>query len=131
MKASDTDILKDNLELKKMPFSVPEGYFDAFKEAMCRPQAKIVSLWSRLTPYAAVAAVFIFLVSAGTFILEHTTPQQEMTQEDYILFSDSHMNIIEDDFEAEPQLADADIIDYLIFCGITPEEIEEEIELSK
>ena len=124
MKTNDTDILRDNPELKTMPFKTPEGYFDEFRQSMCRPQPKVVSLWSRLTPYAAVAAVFIFLVSAGTFILEHATPQQEMTQEDYILFSDNLMNIIEDDYEPEPQLADADIIDYLIYSGITPEEIE-------
>ena len=124
MKTNDTDILRDSPELKTMPFKTPEGYFDAFRESMCRPQPKVISLWNRLTPYAAVAAVFIFLVSAGTFILEHATPQQEMTQEDYILFSDNLMNIIEDEYEAEPQLADADIIDYLIYSGITPEEIE-------
>lgn len=124
MKANDTDILRDCHELKTMPFKTPEGYFDTFRESMSRPQPKVVSLWTRLAPYAAVAAVFIFLVSAGTFILEHTTPHQEMTQEDYIVFSDNLMNIIENHYEPEQQLADADIIDYLIYSGITPEEIE-------
>ncbi len=87
MKQTDKDILKDFAELRRMPYSVPEGYFDTFRREMKKPQTQVVSLWSRIMPYASVAAVFIFLVSAGTFILERTAGTRDFTQEDYILFS--------------------------------------------
>lgn len=129
MKQTDMDIFQDSPELKKMPFSVPEGYFDSLREDLKKPRTIKMSVWGRISPYAAVAAVFIFMVSAGTFLLERTTPEQEMTQEDYFLFSDnmtiSAIYEMEEDGQiAEAGIADEDIIEYLIYSGITAEEIE-------
>ncbi|MBP3563405.1 MAG: hypothetical protein J6J54_03165 [Bacteroidales bacterium] len=129
MKQTDKDILKDVAELRRMPYSVPEGYFDTFRREMKKPQTQVVSLWSRIMPYASVAAVFIFLVSAGTFILERTTDTRDFTQEDYILFSENFsLNTIyqvhEETQLADASLADEDIIEYLIYTGVSAEEIE-------
>lgn len=129
MKQTDKDILKDFAELRRMPYSVPEGYFDTFRREMKKPQTQVVSLWSRIMPYASVAAVFIFLVSAGTFILERTTDTRNFTQEDYILFSENFsLNTIyqvhEETQLADASLADEDIIEYLIYTGVSAEEIE-------
>lgn len=129
MKQTDKDILKDVAELRRMPYSVPEGYFDTFRREMKKPQTHVVSLWSRIMPYASVAAVFIFLVSAGTFILERTTDTRDFTQEDYILFSENFsLNTIyqvhEETQLADASLADEDIIEYLIYTGVSAEEIE-------
>lgn len=129
MKNLNNDILSERTELKKMPFTVPEGYFEKFKAAAYRPKAETVSLWNRLSPYISVAAVFIFIVTAGTFILERSTPQQDMTQEDYIMFSDNMMNTISYEMDDDTWIADAeieneDIINYLIYSGITAEEVE-------
>lgn len=129
MKQTDKDILKDVAELRRMPYSVPEGYFDTFRREMKKPQTQVVSLWSRIMPYASVAAVFIFLVSAGTFILERTTDTRDFTQEDYILFSENFsLNTIyqvhEETQLADASLADEDIIEYLIYTRVSAEEIE-------
>lgn len=129
MKQTDKDILKDVTELRRMPYSVPEGYFDTFRREMKKPQTQVVSLWSRIIPYASVAAVFIFLVSAGTFILERTTDTRDFTQEDYILFSENFsLNTIyqvhEETQLADASLADEDIIEYLIYTRVSAEEIE-------
>ena len=128
MKHKDMDILQDMPQLKKMPFSTPEGYFDALKSDLRKKDVIHVSPWKRLSPYAATAAVFLFLVSAGTFILQKATPQDGMTQEDYILFSDEMTNTI-DYLHSPQQIADAevmdeDIINYLIYTGTTVEEVE-------
>lgn len=125
----ENDILKDSLELKQMPFTVPEGYFEAFKEANARPVAEKVSLWNRIAPYAAMAAVFVSLVTTGTFLLERSMSQYDMTEEDYVLFSDNMMNTIAYEMEYGSQLADAevsseDIINYLIYTGVSAELIE-------
>ena len=123
------DILKDCTELKQMPFSVPEGYFESFKKENSMPVCRKVSLWNRIAPYAAMAAVFVFLVSAGTFLLEKSSPDYNMTEEDYVMFADNMMNTIAYEMEfgsqiAEADLSDEDIINYLIYTGVTAEHIE-------
>lgn len=123
------DILKDYPELRQTPFTVPEGYFDSFKAANAVPVARKLSLWNRVAPYAAVAAVFVFMVAAGTFILEQSVPQYPMTEEDYVMFSDNMMNTIAYEMEygtqlAEAEVSDEDIINYLIYTGVSAEHIE-------
>ena len=123
------DILKDCAELKQMPYSVPEGYFESFKAEAVRPVVRRVNFWNRFAPYAAMAAVFVFLVTAGTFLLERSTPQYQMTEEDYMMFSDNIMTTIASEMEygyqlAEAEISEEDIINYLIYTGVTPEHIE-------
>ncbi|MBR5299485.1 MAG: hypothetical protein IKU36_04440 [Bacteroidales bacterium] len=124
------DILAENPGLRCKPYAVPEGYFESFKAEMRQmTQPKQVSLLHRLMPYASIAAVFVFLVSAGTLFLQKFTPADDFTQEDYLVFSHNAMNAEYYDYESMDQLADAeiaaeDIIEYLIYSGITPEEIE-------
>jgi hypothetical protein len=82
-----------------------------------------------MAPYAAMAAVFVFLVSAGTFLLEKSSPDYNMTEEDYVMFADNMMNTIAYEMEfgsqiAEADLSDEDIINYLIYTGVTAEHIE-------
>lgn len=124
----ENDILNNNPDLKQMPFSVPEGYFESF-----RIEKQVVSiktdLWTRVAPYAAMAAVFVLLVTVGNFLLEKSTTEYIMTEEDYILFSDNAMNTITyemvyGDHVAEAELMDEDIINYLIYTGVSAEEIE-------
>ena len=125
----ENDILKDCVELKQMPYSVPEGYFESFKAEAVRPVVRRVNFWNRFAPYAAMAAVFVFLVTAGTFLLERSTPQYQMTEEDYMMFSDNVMTTIAYEMEygyqlAEAEISEEDIINYLIYTGVTPEHIE-------
>lgn len=125
----ENDILKDCVELKQMPYKVPEGYFESFKAEAVRPVVRKISLWNRMAPYAAMAAVFVFLVTAGTFLLERSAPQYQMTEEDYLMFSDNMMTSIAYEIEygdqiAEAGISDEDIINYLIYTGVTPEHIE-------
>lgn len=125
----ENDILKDCVELRQMPYSVPEGYFESFKAEAVRPVARRVNFWNRFAPYAAMAAVFVFLVTAGTFLLERSTPQYQMTEEDYMMFSDNIMTTIAYEMEygyqlAEAEISEEDIINYLIYSGVTPEHIE-------
>ena len=125
----EKDILKDCLELKQMPFSVPDGYFESFKAETSRPMVQKISFWNKVAPYAAVAAVFVCLVTAGTFLLERTVPQYQITEEDYVMFSDNIMTTIAYEMEygtqlAEAELSEEDIINYLIYTGVTAEQIE-------
>ena len=128
MKEKNRDILADNPKLKEQVYSVPDGYFSGFKAGMTPYASVEPSLARRLVPYPSMAAVFIFLVTAGTFFLQQTTPADEFTQEDFILYSSNISGIglyeEEPDQLADAGIADEDIIEYLIYSGISAEEIE-------
>lgn len=125
----ENDILKDCRELKENPFTVPEGYFESFKAEARKPMVRKVNFMDRIAPYAAVAAMFVFLVTVGTLFLDNTTTEYEMTEEDYILFSDNMMNSLAYEMgymsqTAEAEISEEDIINYLIYTGVTAEQIE-------
>ena len=135
MKDLERDILQE-ASLKKCPYSVPEGYFESLKEKAVKyskPAPAPVFQFKRVLMTAvSLAAMFILLVTAGTFLLERATPSESMTQEDYIVFSDGYLDLemYEDGMSA--QYADAsisaeDIVEYLIYTGVS----EEFIEMSK
>ena len=128
MKEKNRDILADNPKLKEQVYSVPDGYFSGFKAGMTPYASVEPSLARRLVPYLSMAAVFIFLFTAGTFFLQQTTPADEFTQEDFILYSSNISGIglyeEEPDQLADAGIADEDIIEYLIYSGISAEEIE-------
>ena len=128
MKEKNRDILADNPKLKERVYSVPDGYFSGFKAGMTPYASVEPSLARRLVPYLSMAAAFIFLVTAGTFFLQQTTPADEFTQEDFILYSSNISGIglyeEEPDQLADAGIADEDIIEYLIYSGISAEEIE-------
>lgn len=129
MEKNNRDILSEKPYLKEMPYSVPEGYFETFKANAAPYQAKSISLAGRLVPYISMAAMFIFLLTVGTLFLQKTTSPEMMTQEDYLVFSGDMMNTVGYEMEYGDQIADAeianeDIINYLIYSGVTLEEIE-------
>ena len=130
MKSDKQDILTSQKVLKDNPFSVPAGYFEAFKSDMPRMVVTPkINVWRRSVPYMAAAACLALLISAGTFLFNSMTSPGEFTQEDYILFSANMINttIYEDDdldHMAEAELMDEDIIEYLIYIGVSPESIE-------
>ena len=134
MNTMERDIL-NNPELRKSPFSVPEGYFNSLRKEVSgyvRPVAVKASLWQKLAPLATIAAMFILMVTAGTFFLRSASPEEEITKEDYIVFAGDYTDFGIYEEEDDEQYADAvvnadDIIEYLIYTGVS----EDIIELSK
>lgn len=114
-------------ELKQMPYSVPDGYFENL-EARLRIHEKPArsGLFRLISPYASMAAAFVILVTAGTFLLQRTTEQKEMTYEDFIVHSDYMLSEgYDEEFNViETQMEENDIIEYLIYTGVTAEVIE-------
>lgn len=129
MKEKGTDIL-NSLSLKTMPYDVPEGYFGTFRNKVKKGTAvPRIPIWSRLAPYAGLAASFAAIFLIGMAVLDRPG-KSEMSMEEYLLFTDASSLSAIYDIEAESQLADADIndediIEYLIYSGITAEEIEQ------
>jgi len=96
-----------------MPYSVPEGYFEVMPEKMkSAVLGKNVKAQRRLVPYMALAASFLILLAAGTFLLrnkENSVPAE--------LYSDYA-------YTAE-DMTNEDIIAYLLWSGASVEEFGE------
>lgn len=127
MKEKNRDILAENPQLKQRAFNVPDGYFEEFK-AQVKPYKTVQQNWTeKLVPLVSMAATFILLVTAGTFFLQRTIPSEEFTQEDFLVYSSnvSRIDYYEEmDHIADAGIADEDIIEYLIYSGVSAEEIE-------
>ena len=136
MTEDNKDILQNN-ELKKTPYSVPEGYFDKFKaqaRTYTEPKYVPVNLRSRLAPYVGIAAMFLFILVLGKVFVKPTdaVPSDSAAAEisvidegyeDYLVFSD--LDVYLSDAGIEPdELSDEDIIEYLIYIGATEKYIE-------
>ena len=130
MKTYGQDILTSQKELKERPFSVPDGYFEAFKAGAVRKSTiTAASPLRRMVPYMAAAASLALLFGVGLSLNESFKSRDVLSTEDYILFSDSMIHTIYDDDASTYQYADAelmdeDIIEYLIYTGESPESIE-------
>ena len=114
-------------ELKQMPYSVPDGYFENLEARLQIHERPARSgLFRLISPYASMAAAFVILVTAGTFLLQRTTEQKEMTYEDFIVHSDYMLSEgYDEEFNViETQMEENDIIEYLIYTGVTAEVIE-------
>lgn len=126
MDKMDKDILAQNATLRERPYSAPEGYFEAFKAQAGRPvQETRPTLWGRVAPYASLAAVFLSIFAVGSLIFDKD--EIEISQEEYIYFSDGLITtykIDASDQYAEAEIEDEDVIEYLIYSGVTAEEIE-------
>lgn len=135
MTENEKDILQD-IKLKKNPYSVPEGYFDALK-TQARKYAeptKIVrvNFWTRLAPYAGIAAMFLFVLVLGKVFVNNSqddlTAEQTESYEDFLVFSDISSDIpmqyLAEEVGSEEVIDYEDIIEYLIYIGATEEYIE-------
>lgn len=128
MTQNKQDILTMRKDLKERPYGVPQGYFDSFKAEMTgKVVTRRTGQWKMLIPYIAIAASFALLIAGGSLMMRGAAETQ-MSQEDYILFSDNMISAYYEDEEfeqiAEAEMRDEDIIEYLIYIGVSPETIE-------
>ena len=115
---NEKNILKDNAELKSMPFTVPEGYFKGLKAELktipkqAKP-AKVVK-WQPFVRFASIAAVVAALSTAGPFFLGKGGEDTGFTviQEEAGYYADLQ------------SLTEDDIVEYLISTGVELEDIE-------
>lgn len=133
MKDFKRDILQE-ASLQNSPYSVPEGYFESLKERAVKysKPAEVAPMQFRRILWTAIsmAAMFIIMVTAGTMFLKGVTPEDDLTQEDYIVFSDGYFDLEMYDTDgmaeqyADASISDEDIIEYLIYTGVSQEFIE-------
>ena len=129
MKTIDNDILKNNPQLKEMPYSTPDGYFESMKDGLLtiktqQQSHKSHTGWIAISAAAAIAAILII----GASLMNPPSINDEFTEEDYLVFSE--------DFSTEvlysastlyaytETLSDEDIIQYLIDSDWEIDDIE-------
>ena len=126
---TEKDILKSAPELKNLPYSIPDGYFDRLKAEAVN---NVRESEERQRPFIArlAPAAFVFLVTAGTFLLERTTRATQSEMDEFYFYSNMipvtdpyAVETIKVDYENDI-LEDEDIIEYLIYSGVTAEVIE-------
>ncbi len=124
MKDFHRDILAEMPELKRMPYSTPEGYFEDFRQQM-KPSGRRFR-WNRTASFVSIAASVAVFVTAGLLLFRSSPADDEFTYEDFLVFSNSGIDL--EYYDYSDQYADAeianDIIDYLIYSGISAEELE-------
>lgn len=127
----NTDILKDRRELKQMPFSVPEGYFDEMRDKVkmtARPAEMERHTYKGTILKISVAAILAAVVTIGLMMFQKTEVEDPFTEEDYIVFSDCMTSTIYEvdiDMYADAYaMTEDDILEYLIYSDYTIEEIE-------
>lgn len=129
MNRFEDDILQSMPQLKEMPYDLPEGYFDSLKKELqteVRQNTLQPQFRQKLASYLSLAAMFVMIVAAGRFFLEKSTEKQELTQEDFLIFSDDflYLTYYESDAEASAGIEEEDIIEYLIYTGVSADSIE-------
>lgn len=128
--------MSDMNEKMKM-YKVPEGYFDQLKIRLEEIPAPVearntVSLWTRVQPYAALAACFAMAFVAGTLILGRSSSvrSDELSIEDYyyadiIPVTDPYAIFEGYQYEgaSDMESSEDDIIEYLISSGASADYI--------
>ena len=129
-----------NMAVKESHIRVPEGYFADLKVRLGRIPAEHplqvkplpavqVTLWQRVRPYVALAACFAISVAAGTLLLERTAASPSESLYDYLASADmipvtDPFAIVEKtELSASGELSSGEIIDYLIECGTSIDEV--------
>lgn len=126
--------------MTKRPYITPEGYMDSLKmrlgeiparESLAREKT---GLWTRFTPYLALAGMFAVAIVAGHLLLNRPAPvvEDDLTWEslnyaDLIPLTDPDA-IFDEALEAESGPTEDDIIYYLINSNTSLEWIAQNLE---
>lgn len=121
-----SDIL-NNKSFKDIHCSTPEGYFPSLQQRLkdIPTPSEAPGTWKKVAPHLALAAMFAAIVTVGTILLSRTAAEDELTEEDYLVFSEDAMNTIfydDGDLYAET-ITEDDVIEYLIHTGTEIEEL--------
>ena len=122
-----------------MPYRLPEGYLADLTEQLAKQRHEIPAetaeqrtLWQILAPYAAMAAMFTIIALGGKTLAEMTGHRKGWTEQDEFIYtelmpvtgpSDQLYGLSDSEYIAETEPSDNDIVEYLIYSGVSIEEI--------
>lgn len=127
----------------RQQYSVPAGYFEGLETRLSKiavaedaPSVENVpvSLWTKIKPYASLAAVFATAIIGGTFILNRTGGVTTLSQGslEELMYADlipitCDIYQMEQFFQEEEEyyLSDDEFMEYMLQTGTTLDQIEE------
>ena len=122
------DIL-ERRELKTMPFSTPEGYFQSKIAELSKITESPRVATRRFKPiqYISAAATIAVVVASG-FLYSSKTSSYDEDYENMLFYLSSNSNDISNYFSEniESELSEEDIIEYLIDSGASLENLTNE-----
>ena len=120
--------------MDKMPYSLPAGYFDSLQEKVIDKTARRRplhnSLVSKLAPCLAAAAVLAAIITSGILLLRNDSLNNAentlalFKSSDLIPVTDPESIFILSSGNDSSEITSDDIINYLVYIGIEPEEFE-------
>lgn len=127
-KKDDLQTMNNILEnIEKTPYTVPDGYFESFTDKMNPWETERKSKFSKFSPYVSMAAMFAIIVAAGTAIMKFMSPEDDLQEYGSLYYCDLvpytetvYYSYSEDTCE----ISEDDIVEYLIYNGISPDDIE-------
>ena len=117
-------------------YNVPDGYFEGLKARLERIPAEHpvkrdsrTILWTRIRPYAAVAACLALFLAVGSILMDRNTVQssgdsiyEQVMYSDLIPDTDPYLILgAPSNVDESYEVSDDDIIDYLISSGTSAE----------
>ena len=117
-------------------YNVPDGYFEGLKARLERIPAEHpvkrdsrMILWTRIRPYAAVAACLALFLAVGSILMDRNTVQssgdsiyEQVMYSDLIPDTDPYLILgAPSNVDESYEVSDDDIIDYLISSGTSAE----------
>ena len=103
------DILKEKVG-KKLPYTVPEGYFKSFKQGIMeklpeypeKPKQKDLTVWHKIRPYIYLAAMFAGIWCMMQVFHHVSTASQQRTDEyAFASFEPDSYDLYVDDSEGQ------------------------------
>lgn len=110
---------------RKMPYAVPQGYFETLGEKRNKPAAKVVSITQRKWFRYAAAAVVTGVVVLGGFIFINSRKAVDPVEQPYAWVKKSLKKVDKADIDAFVNLADEEITNLVVTSPVKPEEIKE------
>ncbi|MGN0188514.1 MAG: hypothetical protein ACI395_03255 [Candidatus Cryptobacteroides sp.] len=116
--------MRTSEDLKKMPFTTPDGYFEGVNRSVNERISVSRDLRSRIAPYLAMAAMFAMILCAGSLFLRVLSPTDaqdgvyaDMSYLDIIPVTDPDMIYYAGNYDFE-EITPDDIAEYLIYNGV-------------
>ena len=123
------EMMDNRKQIQQRIFRAPEGYFEGLEKrlsaipASCREER--VTVWTRVSPYLALAASFVAIVLCATVILKKTAgvPAEE-DDIDYIAFrylipETAPYSIYDESLIEDESSSFENVVDYLIDSGVS------------
>lgn len=122
-------------DFRQRPYQVPSDYFEGLQSRlMTIPQenplpvqksGRVIGLWQRMRPYAAMAASFALVLAVGSVVLRRPAAEPDDWAYESLLYADMIPHVdpysIYGDYQDEAEPSSEELLDFLVFSNFQPD----------